>query len=129
MRQHGSLLAVMLCVVFAAVLPERSGGQARPAPVTGDWLLAHILSDPEQLNPLTSNDAGSSAILGYIVQSLLTRDPRSLELNRYSLKRVRLFLPINSPILLKSAAMLTSKTVESLPAKMFCSVSKRSNVL
>lgn len=80
MRQRGSLLAVMLCIVLAAAWPERSEGQARPAPVTGDWLLAHILSDPEQLNPLTSNDSGSSAILGYIVQSLLTRDPRSLEL-------------------------------------------------
>jgi hypothetical protein len=83
MRQRGSLLAVMLCVAFAAVLPERSGGQARPAPVTGDWLLAHILSDPEQLNPLTSNDAGSSAILGYIVQSLLTRD-HVFELNHFA---------------------------------------------
>ena len=80
MRQRGSLLAVILFVVFATVLPERSDGQARPTPVTGDWLLAHMLSDPEQLNPLTSNDSGSSAILGYIVQSLLTRDPRTLEL-------------------------------------------------
>ena len=25
-------------------------------PVTGDWLLIHMLGDPEQLNPLTSND-------------------------------------------------------------------------
>ena len=40
--------------------------------------MAHILSDPEQLNPLTSNDAGASAILGYVVESLLTRDPRTL---------------------------------------------------
>ena len=40
----------------------------------------HSLSDPEQFNPLTSNDAGSSDILGYIFQSLLTRDPRTLEL-------------------------------------------------
>jgi len=80
MRQRARLLAVILFGLFAAALPERSGGQARPAPVTGDWLLAHILSDPEQLNPLTSNDAGATAILGYVVQSLLTRDPRSLEL-------------------------------------------------
>ncbi len=48
--------------------------------VTGDWLLVHMLSDPEQLNPLTSNDAGASSILGYIFQGLLTRDPRTLEL-------------------------------------------------
>ncbi len=49
-------------------------------PVTGDWLVSHILSDPEQLNPLTSNDSGANEILGYIFQSLLTRDPRTLEL-------------------------------------------------
>lgn len=49
-------------------------------PVTGDWLVSHSLSDPEQLNPLTSNDAAASEILQYIFQSLLTRDPRTLEL-------------------------------------------------
>src|SRR5713226_3902815 len=49
-------------------------------PVTGDWLISHELSDPEQLNPLTSNDASASAILQNIVESLLTRDPRTLEL-------------------------------------------------
>jgi peptide/nickel transport system substrate-binding protein len=49
-------------------------------PVTGDWLVAHSLSDPEQLNPLTSSDATASEILAFIFQSLLTRDPRSLEL-------------------------------------------------
>jgi len=39
-----------------------------------------MLSDPEQLNPLTSNDAGSRAVLGNIFESLLQRDPRTLEL-------------------------------------------------
>jgi peptide/nickel transport system substrate-binding protein len=52
-------------------------------PVTGDWLISHELSDPEQLNPLTSNDASASEILGYIVESLLQRDPRTLELKPY----------------------------------------------
>ncbi len=49
-------------------------------PVTGDWLVLHSLSDPEQLNPLTSNDASSSEVLGFILESLLTRDPRTLVL-------------------------------------------------
>jgi peptide/nickel transport system substrate-binding protein len=49
-------------------------------PATGDWLLIHSLSDPEQLNPLTSNDAAASSLLQYIFQSLLTRDPQTLEL-------------------------------------------------
>lgn len=49
-------------------------------PVIGDWLIQHDLSDPENLNPVTSNDAGASNILGYIFESLMTRDPHTLEL-------------------------------------------------
>ena len=49
-------------------------------PVTGDWLVQHSLSDPEQLNPLTSNDSASSEINGFIFETLITRDPRTLEL-------------------------------------------------
>jgi len=56
------------------------GDEKSATPATGDWLIAHTLSDPEQLNPLTSNDAGASSILGYIVEGLLQRDPRTLEL-------------------------------------------------
>jgi peptide/nickel transport system substrate-binding protein len=54
--------------------------QAAEQPVTGDWLVSHILSDPESLNPLTSNDATSSSILEHIFESLLTRDPKTLEI-------------------------------------------------
>jgi peptide/nickel transport system substrate-binding protein len=54
--------------------------KASAAPATGDWLVLHELSDPEQLNPLTSSDATASEVLGYIFESLLTRDPRTLEL-------------------------------------------------
>jgi peptide/nickel transport system substrate-binding protein len=54
--------------------------QETTTPVTGDWLVTHALSDPEQLNPLTSNDAGASEILQNIFQSLLVPDPRTLEL-------------------------------------------------
>ena len=54
--------------------------QAEEQPVTGDWLVSHILSDPESLNPLTSNDATSSNILSYIFESLLMRDPKTLEI-------------------------------------------------
>ncbi|HKY07708.1 MAG TPA: peptide-binding protein [Candidatus Binatia bacterium] len=59
-------------------LPGRAQDAGKP--VTGDWLLIHSLSDPEQLNPLTSNDAAASALLQYIFQSLLTRDPKTLEM-------------------------------------------------
>ena len=70
-----------LVLLVLAVAPVAQAGQPAPStPVTGDWLLAHILSDPEQLNPLTSNDAGASSLLGYMFESLLQRDPRTLEL-------------------------------------------------
>ena len=73
-----------LLTLFVFALPLMFGCEARKqravGEVTGDWLLTHMLSDPEQLNPLTSNDAGASSVLSYIVQSLLTRDPRTLEL-------------------------------------------------
>ena len=49
-------------------------------PVTGDWLVIHSLSDPELLNPLTSSDASSSEVLNYVFESLLTRNPKTLEL-------------------------------------------------
>ncbi len=52
-------------------------------PVTGDWLVIHSLSDPEQLNPLTSSDASSSEVNQYIFESLLTREPRTLEFKPY----------------------------------------------
>jgi len=38
----------------------------------------HSLSDPEQLNPLTSNDSASSEIIELIFEGLLSRDPRTL---------------------------------------------------
>src|SRR5258706_5416461 len=49
--------------------------------VTGDWLVTHSSSDPEQLNPLTSNDAMTSEILlHYIFLTLLSSYPRPMVL-------------------------------------------------
>ncbi len=74
--------SIFAAVVFSALfaLPGDVYSQSAEKPVTGDWLLFHSLSDPEQLNPLTSNDAAASEVLGYIFESLLTLDPRTLEL-------------------------------------------------
>ena len=74
----GILTRFVLLSVFA--IPGAVYGQSAVKPVTGDWLISHNLSDPEQLNPLTSNDSASSEVLQYIFQSLLQRDPRTLEL-------------------------------------------------
>ncbi len=43
-------------------------------PVHGDWIVQHMLSDPESLNPYTSSDAGASRVLGYIFDTLLYAD-------------------------------------------------------
>jgi peptide/nickel transport system substrate-binding protein len=48
-------------------------------PSRGDWLVLHALADPENLNPITSSDAGASAVLGWIFLSLLTLDNETLE--------------------------------------------------
>ncbi|HTO71729.1 MAG TPA: ABC transporter substrate-binding protein [Myxococcota bacterium] len=50
------------------------------APVRGDWLVFHMLADPENLNPLTSSDAGASAVLGWIFPPLVRVDNATLEL-------------------------------------------------
>ncbi len=61
--------------------PAVPGAEAPAAgPVRGDWLVLHTLSDPESLNPLTSNDAGASSVLNWIFPSLVSLDPESLEL-------------------------------------------------
>jgi len=80
-----------LILLFGCGREENPGEPSRPVaqtaatetpstPATGDWLVLHELSDPEQLNPLTSSDASSSEVLGFVFESLLTRDPRTLEL-------------------------------------------------
>src|SRR3990170_7065403 len=65
--------------VKVADAPPPASAKEAGKPVTGDWLIVHSLSDPEQLNPLTSNDSASSEVLGFIFESLLTRNPRTLE--------------------------------------------------
>jgi len=76
-------VAALLWIVLLFALSGDARGQPAEKPVTGDWLAIHSLSDPEQLNPLTSNDASASEILQFIIEPLLTRDPRTLELKPY----------------------------------------------
>lgn len=59
--------------------PAAGGGEANGTPVRGDWLVLHLLADPENLNPITSSDAAASAVLSWIFPSLLTLDNETLE--------------------------------------------------
>jgi peptide/nickel transport system substrate-binding protein len=85
MRAQSWRLFFPLLLIFACGdKTEVKVAEVKPAastpgkPVTGDWLVMHSLSDPEQLNPLTSNDSASSDVLGLIFEGLLSRDPRTL---------------------------------------------------
>lgn len=40
-------------------------------PGFGDWMVEHMLSDPENLNPYTSSDAGASSVHRFVFESLL----------------------------------------------------------
>jgi peptide/nickel transport system substrate-binding protein len=66
--------------VKVAEAPSGATAKDPGKPVTGDWLVIHSLSDPELLNPLTSSDASASEVLNYVFESLLTRNPKTLEL-------------------------------------------------
>ena len=76
-KAGGKLWLAIGILLLCASLPP---AHAAETPVTGDWLVSHILSDPEQLNPLTSNDAGAARILGAIFENLLDHEPQTLEL-------------------------------------------------
>lgn len=83
-----SLLLAIFTLLGCGDKTEVKVGDIKPAlskeeagkPVTGDWLVMHSLSDPEQLNPLTSSDSASSEISGFIFETLIARDPRTLDL-------------------------------------------------
>jgi len=48
-------------------------------PEQGDWLMLHLPAEMPHLNPLTSSDAYASEALAWIFDTLLDRDPISLE--------------------------------------------------
>lgn len=52
--------------------PLRYEGEDEPT--HGDWMVRHLLSDPERLNPYTSSDAGTSRVLEHIFEGLLDAD-------------------------------------------------------
>ncbi|MEW6441334.1 MAG: peptide-binding protein [bacterium] len=69
--------------------PRPAGGETelrQPAspsdesPVIGDTLVRHLRSEPSTLNPILSTDAYASEISSYIGESLVRRNPQTLEL-------------------------------------------------
>ncbi len=54
-------------------------GQAAVDPVRGDWMVRWLLADPENLNPITSNDGAANSVLRWMFLSLLDLDNETLE--------------------------------------------------
>ncbi len=52
--------------------PLRYAGEGDPQ--YGDWMVRHMLSDPQSFNPYTSSDAGASTVMQYIFDTLLYAD-------------------------------------------------------
>ncbi|HBB26197.1 MAG TPA: hypothetical protein DCZ59_08025, partial [Bacteroidetes bacterium] len=73
-------IRILSVIVAAAMLFSCSGGGEGAStaddgtPVKGDWIVVHLLSDPEGLNPLITNDASSSAIFNHVYEKLLDYD-------------------------------------------------------
>jgi peptide/nickel transport system substrate-binding protein len=53
---------------------------AMAQPVVGDWLVQRLSAEPATLNPITATDVYEGAVNGYIYESLLERDNRTLNL-------------------------------------------------
>jgi ABC-type transport system substrate-binding protein len=71
-------LTLVSCSKKRSAAGDTSSAAGGP-PVEGDWVVIHSLADPENLNYITSTDAGAQEILGYIYEQLTTLDPLTLE--------------------------------------------------
>jgi peptide/nickel transport system substrate-binding protein len=88
LRSGGLAVCLVACTLFGCSgRPDQDDSAGVPAkartatgpPVRGDWLVQWLLADPQTMNPLTSTDAASSEVQGWIVSSLTTLDPKNLE--------------------------------------------------
>jgi peptide/nickel transport system substrate-binding protein len=52
---------------------------AQPDHATGDWLMLAFATGLRTITPLVSSDAYASEVQSYVIESLLTRDPDTLE--------------------------------------------------
>ena len=64
-------------IVLDGTEPAPLRYEGRDNPTYGDWMVFHFLSDPENFNPYTSNDAGASRVHRYIYDSAALRGKRA----------------------------------------------------
>jgi peptide/nickel transport system substrate-binding protein len=74
-------LVSLVFVLTSLCPPVLSAGELEQPKdrVFGDWLVRELSAEPSTLNPITATDAYSGVIDGYIYESLLKRDEKSLE--------------------------------------------------
>lgn len=79
-RIDNSKVLTGILFAFILVYPLLAQAAASQAPEDGDWLVRHIGAEPATLNPVTATDVYESTINGYVYESLLERDNRTLDL-------------------------------------------------
>ena len=60
---------------ITGLIPAETGSAEQ-----GDWIIRHVMSDAEKINPIVTNDATASAITLYIFENLLEIDRVTYEL-------------------------------------------------
>ena len=81
---RGWFLACFLSLVLTGLALPSFSPADQEKPVEGDWLINHLSAEPATLNPITATDAYASNINGYIYESLLKRNEKTLELEPVS---------------------------------------------
>lgn len=79
-RMRLTFISIVLSLLI--VIPGTGNSQEAPAqqPTAGGWLVMRLSAEPATLNPITATDAYESRINGFIYESLLERDNRTLNL-------------------------------------------------
>lgn len=67
-------------VLAALALAVGVAGSGAQAPSPGDWMIRHLSAEPGTLNPITGTDAYEARINESVYETLLDRDPATLEL-------------------------------------------------
>ncbi|NTU49157.1 MAG: peptide ABC transporter substrate-binding protein, partial [Syntrophobacteraceae bacterium] len=73
-------LFILMLAFLALARAVAAFGSSAGAPDDGDWLVNNLTAEPGTLNPITATDAYASNINGYLYESLVKRDEKSLEL-------------------------------------------------
>ncbi len=81
LQGHGAKIALWLCLLAMSctrIHHTREEFQNPGPPVQGDVIFYHELSDPQGLNPITTNDNSAKTLYNFMYDGLLSQDPQTL---------------------------------------------------